>query len=209
MGHGSGTVRSGWVWPGRVTRLALLLFALLALGCSEAPRWQTLSLDQDFPPLAFELDVHDRAPITEEILLGNVTLLFFGYMSCPDVCPTTMATLRSALAALAEAEREHVRVLFVSVDPERDDLPRLAAYASHYGPQFIGATTERERVRQLVARYGSAFKAEHRHAGSGHYLVTHGSHVYAFDRDGRARLLIRASDSVEAITHDLQRLLAL
>jgi protein SCO1 len=209
MGNGRATVRPASTQARWAIHITVLLFTLLALGCSDAPRWQTSALAEDFPPLAFELDVHDRMSITEEVLLGHVTLLFFGYMSCPDVCPTTMSTLRSAIAALPATEREHVRVLFVSVDPERDDLPRLAAYASHYGPQFIGATTEPERVRQLVARYGSAFQAEHRHAGSGHYLVTHGSHVYAFDRNGHARLLIRANDSVEAISHDLQRLLSL
>lgn len=187
--------------------LVAVLAVLLLAACSDAPEWRTQSLEADFPDLAFELTTDRSDAFTEADLRGNLTLLFFGYTSCPDACPTTMTRLRAVLDELPDAQREHVRVLFVSVDPDRDTPGRLAAYADHYGPEFIGATAELVRLTELVQRYGSSFRHEPGRR-DGDYVVTHGSHVLAFDGDGRARLLIQSSDSVEAIAHDLRHLLA-
>jgi protein SCO1 len=201
--------RSSWKslrWPS--VAVLGLLFAVSSAACSDASQWRTTMLGSGFPELALELNVHGGELITEAGLRGSITLLYFGYMSCPDVCPTTMATLSAAVAELPETQRTQVNVLFVSVDPERDDLQRLADYAAHFGPQFIGATGGVAALKQLTSRYGSSFQPERRKDGNGYYLVTHGSHVLAFDREGRARLLIRHDDSVEAIAHDLRQLLS-
>lgn len=198
--------------PGRsfVARhgLACLVAAMLVMmvaACSEAPRWQTRTLGAGFPGLEFELIAEDGETITEAQLQDAVTLLFFGYTSCPDVCPTTLARLSAAIKKLPEAQRDRVTVLFVSVDPERDDPQRLATYTDAFGSRFMGATAEPARLRQLASRYGSSF-----HHGpkddEGDYLVTHGSNVLAFDRKGSARLLIRPDDGIEEIAHDLRQL---
>ncbi|MDN3521126.1 SCO family protein [Halomonas ramblicola] len=187
--------------------VAAALLVMLAVACSEAPQWQTRTLEPGFPGLDFELIVEDGETITEAQLEDAVTLLFFGYTHCPDVCPTTLARLGAALRELPEAQRDHVKVLFVSVDPERDDPQRLASYTGAFGAQFIGATAEPERLRQLASRYGSSFHHDAENEGE-HYLVTHGSNVLAFDREGSARLLIRPEDGVEEIAHDLRLLLA-
>ena len=186
---------------GLVAALALLLAA-----CSESSEWRTRPLGADFPELSFELTTDRSDAFTEADLRGNLTLLVFGYTSCPDACPATMARLRAVLDELPDEQRAHVRVLFVSVDPDRDTPRHLAAYASHYGPEFIGATADRVRITELVQRYGSSFR--HETGPRGDDIITHGSHVFAFDGDGRARLLIQFSDSVEAILHDLRNLLA-
>lgn len=184
----------------------LVLLAALS-ACTDEPQWQTSALDKGFPELSLELTTHDGATLTERKLHGNVTLLFFGYTSCPDACPTTMTTLRAALGELPADQQAQVTVLFVSVDPERDTPARLAAYAGYFGPRFTGATTDIPRLRQLASRYGTTFDYGPGYGGD-HYVVSHGSNVLAFDRDGRARLLIRPGDSIEAIVHDLRRLLS-
>ncbi|WP_290647959.1 SCO family protein [Aquisalimonas sp.] len=184
-----------------------LTVALLLTACSDGAEWRTKGLEADFPELAFELIADTGGDFTETQLEGTVTLLFFGFTSCPDACPTTMARLRAVIGELPESKQDELKVLFVSVDPARDDPERLAAYTRHYGPQFIGATHDLERVTKLANRYGSSF--EHgREQGGAEYPVVHGSTVLAFDREGRARLLIRSQDSIEAIVHDLRKLLA-
>ena len=89
------------------------------------------------------------------------------------------------------------------VSVERERIFELHTYR---GPEFIGATADRVRITELVQRYGSSFR--HETGPRGDDIITHGSHVFAFDGDGRARLLIQFSDSVEAILHDLRNLLA-
>ncbi len=188
------------------TVAGLVLLAALA-ACSEARQWQTSTLDKGFPELSLELTTHDGATLTEGKLRGGITLLFFGYTSCPDACPATMTTLRAALGELPADQQAQVTVVFVSVDPERDTPQRLAAYASYFGPRFTGATADIPRLRQLASRYGTTFDYGPGYGGD-YYVVSHGSNVLAFDRDGRARLLIRPHDSIEAIVHDLRRLLS-
>lgn len=185
-------------------RCLVMIIALSA--CSDQPQWRTAALDPAFPDLRFELTADSGEVITEERLRGHLTLLFFGYTFCPDVCPTTLARLRAAMDRLGQHKQDRIKVLFVSVDPARDDPGQLAAYTGSFGPGFIGATAELERLRRLTSRYGSSFSHGPREE-SGQYPVTHGSSVLVFDRDGRARLLIREDDGVEAIAHDLRALL--
>ncbi len=187
-----------------------VLFTLFALAaCGDAARWQGTPLGESFPALdtaalSFYPDVPD-VPEPSGATPG-VTLLFFGYLSCPDVCPTTLANLRASLDALPQSQRERVRVVFVSVDPARDSPERLSAYAAWFGPEFRAATAAPAQLRALVARYGSSFQLGEADA-HGHYVVAHGSHVLAFDTAGRARLLIAHDSSPEAIADDLRQLL--
>lgn len=198
--------RTGGTLVPTVWRLAAALVITLLVGaCSDTGQWRTSPVDAGFPGLAFELTTAGDEVITEADMRGAVTLLFFGYTHCPDVCPLSLARLSVAIDELPDAAAGNVRVLFVSVDPARDDPQRLARYARAFGEQFVGATAGIQRLRALTRRYGSSFR--HGPANEdGDYLVSHGSSVLVFDGEGRARLLIRADDGVEAIANDLRRL---
>ncbi len=183
------------------------LTAVVLLACSQDSTWQTRELDgAAFPRLDFTLTGERQSTITEAAFRDHVTLLFFGYTYCPDVCPTTLATLSAAIDRLPAAQRDRVRVLFVSVDPGRDDPARLNEYTDAFGPGFVGATADVARLRRLAGRYGSSFGYGEPDE-SGNYPVSHGSSVLAFDGRGRARLLIRPEDDAEDVAHDLARLL--
>ncbi|MDZ7787024.1 MAG: SCO family protein [Halofilum sp. (in: g-proteobacteria)] len=140
-------------------------------------------------------------------MAGQHTLLMFGYVSCPDVCPSTLARLSAALSALPSATAERFRVLFVSVDPERDSPTRIARYTRAFGDRFIGATASQARLRALTQRFGLSFSYGER-AHDEPYTVSHPAGVFAFDTEGRARLLIGQGLSVDAIAADLRRLAA-
>jgi protein SCO1 len=186
---------------------AMLAGMLLVLtACSESPRgWHGTPLPDDFPTLQFELHTGSAEPLTERDFEEQLTLLFFGYLSCPDVCPATMAKLRDALANLPEADAARVRVLFVSVDPARDTPERLAAYAAHFGPAFTAASNSPDQLRRLTSRYGSSFQLEE--STGQHYLVAHGSQILAFDGSGQARLMLPHDADVDALQRDIRRLL--
>lgn len=198
----------------RLSALAGMLVAALALTACSEPEWRTNDIRGQFPDLEFRLTSESGEVITEADMADRIVLLFFGYTSCPDVCPGTLSRLSRVMGQLSPAQREQVRVLFVSVDPKRDSPQRLKRYTAAFGERFIGATAGIERLRKVTSRYYTAFSYGEPDA-QGNYPVSHNGSVFVFDRDGTARLRITAndvggipSDSAEAITADLRRLLA-
>lgn len=185
------------------TLLVPLLFTLA--GCAEDAEWRTKDVTGVLPELNFRLTDENGDTVTQEAFRGRPAAVFFGYTQCPDICPITMGTMRAAIGRLPENLRDEIQVLFVSVDPRRDDPARLAQYTASFGPQFTGLTAEEATLRRITKRYRATFSYgepdEH-----GYYEVSHPSAVYVFDDRGRARLLVRNSDPVEAIAHDLERL---
>ena len=116
-----------------------------------------------------ELALHD--------LRGNFTLLFFGYTNCPDVCPLTLQVLAQARAELARRAPAAVpRVVFVSVDPNRDTPARIASYLRGFDPEFLGVTATGQRLAPLLATLGVAVQ-KHEHDGAS-YNVVHNSVIY-------------------------------
>jgi protein SCO1 len=174
-------------------------------GCSHAPPYQLQNVTGLMPRLEFQLTDDDDRAVNAERYRGSVVLLYFGYTHCPDVCPTTLASLAGALGRLG-ADARKVKVLFVTVDPARDSAPVLKRYMGYFGPQFIGLRGDDEALRPLIRRYRVAY---HRDVPdqNGNYAVEHSSVVFVFDANGRARLLARDSDAPDAVAQDLQRLL--
>ncbi|MCO7213946.1 MULTISPECIES: SCO family protein [Halomonas] len=183
----------------------MALFVTLWLaGCSEPP-WQTKDISGLMPPLAFELVDENGKDVNADQFLGKSTLLFFGFTHCPDVCPTTLARLDAATQRMGEAARDDIQVLFVSVDPRRDDAETLREYTDAFGPQFIGLTGDKAALDELTRRYRVTYGYGEEDS-EGNYDVSHSSAVFAFNDQGEARLLIRDSDPMEAVVADLERL---
>ncbi len=99
---------------------------------------------------SFQLIDAKNQPFSEQNLKGHWSLLFFGFSNCPDLCPTTLATLNQAYKKLAAQERNLPQVVFISVDPERDTPERLSEYLSSFNPHFLGATGLPTQVDQLT-----------------------------------------------------------
>ncbi|MFJ1298763.1 SCO family protein [Pseudomonadota bacterium AL_CKDN230030165-1A_HGKHYDSX7] len=195
-------------------RLLLGIAALGATGvlaaCSErSADWSLYNVRGHLPDLKFSLQAANGQTVTAEALEGKTVLLFFGYASCPDVCPTTMAQLTAVLAELGEAARD-VRIVFVSVDPHRDTPEILQAYVNAFNPNTLGLTGNERQVADLARRYRVAYQIEKPKPGddADTYDVTHSRGVYIFDNRGRARLLASDTDTVAAMVKDLRQLLA-
>lgn len=125
-----------------------------------------------------------QGPVALQAYRGKLVMLYFGYTFCPDVCPTSLTIWASALQQLTPQELARVQPLFVSVDPERDTLPRLAEYAAFFHPAIQPATGKLDTLRDIATRYGAVF-AKQENASAGGYVVDHTSVTYLIDKDGR------------------------
>lgn len=138
---------------------------------------------------------------------GRVRVLFFGYTHCPDVCPTTLVTYRQVHSLLGDAAAD-VRFLFVTVDPERDDVARMAEYVERFHPEFIGLTGDLAALEQVWADYGvyvNALPPDPERGGA--YEVEHSALSFVIDGDGMMRIVHNYGTPAEDMAHDIRLLL--
>jgi protein SCO1 len=139
-------------------------------------------------------------------LRGNIVLLFFGYTSCPDVCPTTMAEMKAALDQLGEEKASQVKVVFVTVDPARDTPERVQEYVNHFNSEFIGLSGSEAELQTTWNDYG-VFRQIVEGTSAAGYLVDHTARVTLIDPDGNLRVSYAFETPVDDIVHDLKLLL--
>jgi protein SCO1/2 len=137
---------------------------------------------------------------------GNVVLLFFGYTSCPDVCPTTLATWRKIHEALGD-DAQRVRFVFVTVDPERDTAERLGMHANAFNPDFIGLTGTPEELDPVYEVFDVYFEKDTSSGSALGYLVNHTATTFVLDLEGQWRLRETYGTEAADIVHDIQQLL--
>jgi len=119
---------------------------------------------------------------------GQVSLIFFGYVNCPDVCPTTMLELGKVYKALTPQERSRVQVIFITVDPERDTKEVLGKYVSFFDPHFLGLTGTPDQIAEVAKNYG-VFYQKSNIKSAREYTVDHSATVFAVDSKGNLRLV--------------------
>jgi protein SCO1/2 len=133
-----------------------------------------------------------------------VTLVFFGYTHCPDVCNVVLANVASALRRSDPSVRKTTTVLFVSTDPDRDTATTIRQYLDRFDPHFVGLRAPEATMKAAAAAMHIAYAGKDATSGGG-YDVSHGTQVTAF-RDGKARVVWMAETSVRDLRADLARL---
>jgi len=154
----------------------------------------------------FTVEIQDK-DLSLKDLRGKVVVLYFGYTQCPDICPTSLALLTQALNQLSDNELKQVQSLFVSVDPERDNVTRLKEYAAYFHPNIIGATAEKEEIDRITKLYGAAYKKVESNSAVG-YLVDHSSYTYLIDKKGKLRKSLAHGTAPKIILQEIRKLLA-
>lgn len=187
--------------------LALALVALLQLrGTLLRPQpLHGTELQGSQPAADFALAGSTGQMVRLSDFRGKVVVLYFGYTFCPDVCPTTLATVARALRLLG-AQATDVQVLMVTVDPERDTPERLARYLSLFDPSFIGLTGPEEEIAAAASAYGIYYE-KRATASAATYLVDHTATTIVVDRQGAVRLLFPFGATAEDMAADLHILL--
>jgi protein SCO1/2 len=161
---------------------------------------------QPRPLPAFALVDDSSAAFGPENLRGRWTFVFFGFVNCPDICPTTLATLAAARRSLADLpEDRQPSVVLVSVDPGRDTPALLGQYVAHFDPAFTGATGSAEAIDSLARALGVAVFIGPPDA-EGNYAVDHSAAVFLVDPDARVAALFNTPHEAEAIARDYRRI---
>lgn len=135
---------------------------------------------------------------------GEVTLVFFGFTRCPDVCPTTLLRLRQARAAVGP-DADKVRVLLVSVDPERDTPAVLSAYVKNFDPSFVALRPEPADLPKVIKAF-HAIAVKVPVGDAGEYTIDHSATIYVYDRANRMRLIAQPDFDITKFADDLRRL---
>ena len=131
-------------------------------------------------------------------------LLFFGYASCPDACPQTLARLASAYTLLGD-DAQKLTTLFISVDPKRDTPQNLTTYLSHFDVPTIGLTGSQDSINAIVKRYAAHFEINDQKSAAG-YLIDHSLYTYLIDKNGEIRFLFRPSHTTKEIATVVRQL---
>lgn len=155
-------------------------------------------------PAPFELSRSDGGTLVPADFQGHWSVLFFGYTHCPDICPTTLATLGEAWQLLGtDGLQERLRVIFISVDPGRDSPAELGRYVGHFSPDFLAATGSDEQLQRLGGSLGVMY-ARHDAGGDSGYAVDHSAALFLIDPAGRAVGAVPPPISAGALAADLR-----
>jgi protein SCO1 len=189
-----------------------LALAAAAVAAGLAGFWLAQQLDRGTPALAsgtwlpgarpvkeFRLTDQSGQPFTRRELEGKPALVYFGFTRCPDVCPTTLEKLARVVRA---AQLPGLRVVFVSVDPQRDPPPTVGLYVHAFDPGFIGLTGDPKVLASLAANFGVAVSRVELPGGD--YTMDHTAAVFLLDREARIRAIFTPPFDVSALIADLK-----
>ena len=131
----------------------------------------------------FTLTDQDGKRVTEQTYRGKYMLVVFGYTTCPDVCPAELQTMANAMNALG-AKADKINPIFITIDPERDTVERMAEYVKNFHAGFVGLTGSPEEIKQAARAYRAYYaKAEGTGSATG-YLMDHSAFIYLMNPDG-------------------------
>lgn len=187
-------------------RLFLALPLALLGACKPAP---VALRNTDLTGASFarglELSDHHGQPRSLADFRGKAVVVFFGYTSCPDICPTTLARLAEVMKVMGD-EAGRVQVLFVTLDPERDSAERLKTFVPWFHPSFLGLRGDAGQIKTVTEEF-RVFSARKEVGGELGYVLDHSSGAYVFDPAGHLRLYVKDTAPVEDIVADLRQLL--
>lgn len=196
-------------WASALMKVAFAACAMSAAflsGCSEQkPAFASVDVTGADYAKNFELADHNGQVRRLTDFAGKVTVIFFGYTQCPDVCPTSMAELAEVKTLLGK-DGELVQGLFVTVDPERDTPELLKAYMSNFDPSFLALRTSPEQLALLAKDYKVYYKKVPGSTATS-YTLDHSAGSYVYDPKGQLRLFTRYGSGAKVLAADIALLL--
>jgi protein SCO1 len=190
-------------YAGRLAPLwaCMLLFLTAHAGETEGLKAGVFNPPREAPD--FSVRGSDGTALTLNRYRGKVVVLGFGYTSCPNVCPATLAVLAQAHRKLGPLGSQ-VQIIYLTVDPERDNAERLKQYLAAFDPTFVGGTGSAAQMAAVRSSYGVTAE---KHGTGSDYAVAHSSFVYLITRDGKLRALMPFGHKADDYVHDISMLL--
>lgn len=191
----------------------LLALALGVGGAWSATRWfgdDAHSLLSSNPNLASGGDFalqSANGPVSLGDFRNKVVIVYFGYTACPDICPTSMATLKQGLKRLTDAELAQVQGIFISVDPERDTPEHVQKYAQYFHPNIMGVTDKPEVLAEIAKRYNVTYRKVGMEGSSMGYTIDHSALLYLIGKDGRVKKQVQHVVPADELAGDIRQLL--
>ena len=193
----------------RLTVALALAACLLGAGaCSQSAGFRGQAMDEPKAPLLAGQN-WDGKSFDLSDLSGKVTLVFFGYTSCPDVCPFTLLKMKKLYARLGD-RAEDVRVVFASVDPHRDSVEKLSQYVPNFDKRFYGVHLPNDKLEQAMESFELTVQYGQPKDGPGtdsYYYVDHTGTFFLLGRDGTVRVTFPPNATVEDLEADVVKLL--
>jgi len=152
----------------------------------------------------FRLDSTLDHPVALSDFADRYLVVYFGYTTCPDVCPTTLADLGKAEKLLGR-EAQRIQMLFITVDPERDTIERMRDYLAFFGPNFIGLRGSLEETEAIASQFGVVYQKQFHSASATDYLMDHSAAIIVLDPQRRPLVLFPYGVSAEQLASDLKR----
>ena len=193
------------------TLLALLFLALFAAGCESAPQWNGQEVDPVAPAPELAGTNWNGEAFELSDVEGKVAFVFFGYTYCPDICPFTLSKMKQLYSHLGERAGD-LAVVFVSVDPHRDSLEKLASYVPNFDERFYGLRLEHGELETVQESWNLAVQYSQPKDGAGtdsFYYVDHTGTYFIVDREGNLRLTYPPNTKVDTMIPDVETLLAM
>ena len=193
--------------------VGVLLAVLTLAGCSGGSSASSGSLhghrlDPPFPVSATRLTDTDGQPFSlTKDTTDPLTLVFFGYSHCPDICQTVMSNLASAMTRLDSQDRDRVQVVFVTTDPARDTQSALKTYLAHFDPSFVGLTGDIGTIVSVAKPLGVGI-TQGQKLPTGGYDITHGTTITGVDAADRGYVYWNETTSSADFASDIHTLLA-
>ncbi len=205
--------RSSSQAPSRAPLIAALFAVLIGLGgllfaLSQGPQptGNLLARSSSNVGGPFSLVAADGREVTDADFLGKPFLVYFGFTFCPDACPTQLQALAAALDQLGDKAKS-VRVLFITVDPERDSPSVVGNYAKAFGPQIIGLTGSADQIAKAARAYGVFFQKVPLADNPGEYTMDHTTAVYLMNAKGRLQTIFVPNQPPEDIAAAIEKIL--
>lgn len=155
----------------------------------------------------FSLLQGTNEPLTQADLKGKWSVIFFGFTNCPDVCPVTLAEMNSAVTQLAEDSVQAPQVIFITVDPVRDTVEKMAEYVAYFNEEFIGGSGELTDITVLTRKLGIVASYTASDKGDNTYSVDHTASMLVIDPELRVRAKLNPPHKADTIVADLKTLL--